>query len=340
MRHRFSVISTAMVVAHLALLFASSEAGAQIGQGEASQHVVVVLDDSGSMNEPMQNQAMTRMTAAKQSLNVVLQSLPETAHVGVVLLNAKSNGGQNWIVPLGPVDKQTATAAINSIQANGGTPLGKFMKTGADSLLQARGKDHYGSYRLLIVTDGEAGDKNRVEKFLPDILSRGITTDVIGVDMKSDHSLATKVHTYRRADNPESLTQAVREVFAETSTDTGDAGEDDFDLVSGLPDAVAAAALEALAASGNHPIGTQASVLGTGMGLGNSNADSNTTTGSASTQSNFPNNRGNRRNARNNGKRGINKFIIVIGLVVLFNIIKAVTRGGRRDDHRQTRRRR
>lgn len=318
----------------IALLFCAAATMAQSDQSENSQHVVVVLDNSGSMKRTMRNNQVDRMTAAKQSLKVVLQSLPADSHVGIVLLNG--NRGQNWIVPLGPIDIQAATTAIDSIKANGGTPLGRFMKIGADSLLESRGKDHYGGYRLLIVTDGEAGDQNSVEQYLPDILARGITTDVIGVDMKGDHSLATKVHTYRRADDPESLTQAVREVFAETTSDANDTGEDDFDLVAGLPDDFATAALEALAASGNHPIGTRASVLsGSANGGGNASGNGNSASATSNTGPGYtalpsPNSSNNGQNGgRNEPRRGRpNMFIIAIGLIVLFNIVKAVFRGG------------
>ena len=84
------------------------------------------------------------------------------------------------------------------------------MKRGADALLKAREKQFgYGTYRLLIVTDGEAGDPRLVESFTPDIISRGITIDVIGVEMPSRHTLATRVHSYRNANDPESLRQAI-----------------------------------------------------------------------------------------------------------------------------------
>ena len=39
---------------------------------------------------------------------------------------------------------------------------------------------------------------------------------IIGVNMKSDHTLATKVHSYRRADDPSSLTKAFSDVFSPT----------------------------------------------------------------------------------------------------------------------------
>jgi hypothetical protein len=117
---------------------------------------------------------------------------------------------------------------------------------------------------LLIVTDGEATDAEKVEAYLPDILSRGITVDVIGVDMLDDHSLATKVHSYRRADDPASLTRALQETFAESSGVPDDAGASDFEQLAPIPNEVAAAALAALTASGNHPIGETPRAAGPG----------------------------------------------------------------------------
>jgi hypothetical protein len=138
------------------------------------------------------------------------------------------------------------------------------MKIAADALLTLRDRERYGTYRLLIVTDGEATDAERVEAYLPDILSRGITVDVIGVDMQDDHSLATKVHSYRRADDPASLTRALQETFAESSGAPDDAGTSDFEQLAPIPNEVAVAALAALTVSGNHPIGEEPPAAGPG----------------------------------------------------------------------------
>lgn len=218
-------------------------------------NVVVVLDDSGSMADRMRRQRRVRkMAAAQQALVSVLQDLPDDAQVGVLTLNRGSDG---WVLPFGPLDKSQIEPAIRGVRASGRTPLGRFMKIGTDVLLQQREQAQFGTYRLLIVTDGEATDKRLVERYLPDILSRGLTVDVIGVDMESNHSLATQVHSYRRADDPESLRQAISEVFAESSSDANDAGESDFELLAGLPPEVASAALTALCDTDNRPIGTE-----------------------------------------------------------------------------------
>lgn len=220
----------------------------------AEQTVVVVLDDSGSMDDRMRTEQgrVRRIDAAKQALTSVLSSLPPDTEVGVLALNSRMSGS-NWIVPLGSGNPDQWISNIRRLRADGGTPLGAFMKQAADALLEARSQNIYGNYRLLIVTDGEANDGRLVDRYLPDILSRGITVDVIGVDMKSDHSLATRVHNYRRADDDRSLQQAISDVFAEASADDQDAAEG-FELLAALPDGFAEQALEALSSKGNQPI--------------------------------------------------------------------------------------
>jgi hypothetical protein len=220
----------------------------------ASQNVVVVLDDSGSMRDRMpSNRRLPKIEAAKKALLTVLAELPDGAQLGVLLLNGGPR--DHWVVSPGPVEQDRVRAAISQIRAAGNTPLGRSMKAGTDALLALRGQQRYGTYKLLIVTDGEASDQRLVDAYLPDILSRGIVVDVIGVDMSQDHSLATEVHTYRRADDEASLQKAISEtVLGESAADAQDAGESDFELLAGLPDEVAAEALETLAQVGNQPI--------------------------------------------------------------------------------------
>jgi uncharacterized protein YegL len=226
------------------------------GELIASQNVVIVLDDSGSMAEPLRSDRRTRkIDAARAALRTVLEQLPDDSQVGVLVLNGEQDP---WLTPLAPIDKAKVNSLVSRIHASGGTPLGSSMKIAADALLQARSKQHYGTYKLLIVTDGEAGDNELVEQYLPDIVSRGLVVDVIGVDMRQNHSLATKVQTYRRADDARSLEQAISEVvLGESSVDASDAGESDFEILNGLSSEVATEILATLAEQGNHPIGQQ-----------------------------------------------------------------------------------
>lgn len=225
----------------------------------AGQNVVVLLDDSGSMNESMRsNYRVRKIDAAKRALLTVLEQVPSDAQVGVLALNGPQGNGA-WIIPLGPLESERVQQAVQRINANGATLLGQFMKTAADELLRKRDEQRYGTYRLLIVTDGEANDPALVEAYLPEILSRGITIDVIGVDMQQDHSLKTRVNRYRRADDPASLQEAIQESLAETPLDGQDPDEEsDFELLAALPDEIAEAAIQQLTEVNNQPIAAQA----------------------------------------------------------------------------------
>jgi uncharacterized protein YegL len=231
---------------------------AGVGWGaRVSQHVVVVLDDSGSMANWMQSdRRVTKIDAAKRALLQVLSQVPDDAQVGVLALNSTIPESGSWIIPLGPINRDRVRRAIGGIQAEGGTPLGAAMKQATDALLALRDKQLYGDYRLLIVSDGEAQDEQLVDAYLPEILNRQITVDVIGVSMQQNHSLATRVDRYRRADDPTSLQQAIQQSLAESPLDPQDSDEaSDFELLKGLPDSVAAAAIEALSTIDNRPIG-------------------------------------------------------------------------------------
>jgi hypothetical protein len=161
------------------------------------------------------------------------------------------------VIPIGPLDRNDVEQRINSIRADGGTPLGAAMQLALNTLLESRQRQIYGTYRMLIVTDGEAGDPELVERYVPIARARGFILDVIGVDMPGDHSLATKANTYRRADDEASLATAIADVFAETADDSGDAGQSDYDMLAPLPIEVAAAALSTISQVDNTLVDVQ-----------------------------------------------------------------------------------
>jgi hypothetical protein len=220
----------------------------------AQQSVVIVLDDSGSMNTYMAS-GSSRLEVAKQSLGAVISSLPDDTRLGIVLLNGNTWEPDNWFVPFGKLDKPIVDAKLKGLSCGGGTPLAGAMKAGADALLAVRGKERFGNYKLLVVTDGEADDKGTVDMYVTDIMSRGIILDAIGLDMTKSHSLATQVHSYKDANNPEQLVHAISATFAETSSNDPAAAAEDFALLEGLPDGMADKIIDTLAIGDNHPIG-------------------------------------------------------------------------------------
>lgn len=216
-------------------------------------NVVVILDNSGSM-KGMMNRSESKIDAAKSALMQVLDKSPATSQVGVLLLNPGPQG--DWLIPLGPIDRANLQRSVASLDADGNTPLGAKMKVAADALLQLREANRYGTYKMLIVSDGEASDPDLVQQYLPSIQARGILIDVIGVNMAQKHSLATQTSTYRNANDPNSLAKAIGDVvLGESSASPDDAaGQTDFEVLAALPDQVAMASLAALTAASNDPI--------------------------------------------------------------------------------------
>lgn len=243
--------------AFLAAFFPIQAEGSVFEDDVYIDNIIIVLDASGSMNSKMHHSHESKMKVAKAALIDVLRHVPDSTHIGLLVFSGRGFDDE-WVYPLGPRDDVKLTEAINKPIGRGGTPLGEYIKKGADRLLEARTKQHgYGSYRLLIVTDGAAGDPDLVDAYTPEVIARGITMDVIGVNMAGDHTLATKVHSYRRGNDPESLKQAIAEVFAEVSG-TGDGGvaeEEAFAILQSIPGELALSMLESLTGIGNFPIG-------------------------------------------------------------------------------------
>jgi uncharacterized protein YegL len=216
-----------------------------------ADNVVVALDVSGSMNRDMSRGGDTRMETAKEALLTVTSQLGPNTNIGLYTFGKHSG----WQYELSPLNSEKLQAAIRQSRPGGNTPLGATLQIAANALLAQRAKQHgYGSYRLLVVTDGEASDARLMEAMIPQVLSRGITLDAIGLDMASAHSLATKAHSYKSAYDREALTKAIAAAFAEIPADD-QASLEMFDLLAGLDSEVAAAALNAYATSGNEPIG-------------------------------------------------------------------------------------
>lgn len=220
---------------------------------QAGQTVVVILDDSGSMDKNIDN-GTKKMTAAKDSLAQVLRSLGRDTKVGILALNSKA-ADSNWIVPVGSPEPARWESELHQVRAKGGTPLGAMMRIGADELLKLRAQAPYDTYRLLVVTDGEASDARLLDNIMPDLMSRGLNLDVIGVAMKDMHTLAKSAHTYRAAGDATSLTQALSAVFAETSGDD-QSNQADFELLSGLSEEVASVIVKSLTAPRNDSLQT------------------------------------------------------------------------------------
>ncbi|MCG2712970.1 MAG: VWA domain-containing protein [Candidatus Omnitrophica bacterium] len=215
-------------------------------EGLYNENLVIVMDCSGSMEGH-------KIAQAKAALKEVLAYVPATTHIG--LLSFGNNSG--WKYDLGPRNDARLIQAIDSLSPGGMTPLGQYMKIGADRLLQQKQKQlGYGTYRLLVITDGEAQEPRFVDRYTPQIMARGITLDVIGVFMENRHTLSRLSHSYRQANDTASLKQAISEVLAEIGAQPDDAtaAANAFEIISGLKNEAVPGIIAALANSPDSAI--------------------------------------------------------------------------------------
>ena len=84
----------ALLGAVLAGLWAAPLGQAQV---QVTDNVVVVVDASGSMDTHMAGTGRDRMSVAKDALKQVLDQIPDTTHVGILVFPRG-----NCVYPLGP----------------------------------------------------------------------------------------------------------------------------------------------------------------------------------------------------------------------------------------------
>jgi hypothetical protein len=228
---------------------------------QAQQTIVIQLDTSGSMSDYMRSAQKSRMEVAQDALIEVLSKVPDGTKVGILTFDG-------WIYDIQPVNRAALEQAIRNTRPGGGTPLYEYVQAAGTQLLAEREKQlNIGTYKLLVITDGAAGDDhlNRDGQWsdgtvkpgvLKDIMSRNITVDAIGLDMSGDHALATQINgSYMRGDDPNSLVEAVSQAVAEVPMDDPQASDEAFKEIGELPDEFVGMAIKGLTKFSNHPIG-------------------------------------------------------------------------------------
>ena len=120
--------------------------------------VELVLDSSGSMRAT-DIDGRSRMSVAQQSFDEVVDALPPETHLGIRVLGARVPVANNQalgcrdtqqIMPVGPVDKTTAKAAIATMRPTGWTPIGLALRGASRDL--GMGET---TRRIVLITDGE-----------------------------------------------------------------------------------------------------------------------------------------------------------------------------------------
>ncbi|MFE2039816.1 VWA domain-containing protein [Streptomyces sp. NPDC059477] len=125
--------------------------------------VNLVLDVSGSMRE-RDIDGQSRMAAAKQAFNEVLDATPEDVQLGIRTLGAdypgddKQRGCEDTaqLYPVGPLDRTEAKTAVATLAPTGWTPIGPALLAAADDFETGTGTETgTGSKRIVLISDGE-----------------------------------------------------------------------------------------------------------------------------------------------------------------------------------------
>ncbi|GHE57883.1 hypothetical protein GCM10018785_28750 [Streptomyces longispororuber] len=125
--------------------------------GGAKPKVELVLDVSGSMRA-RDIDGKSRMAAAKQAFNEVLDATPEDVELGIRTLGATYRGDDRktgckdteQLYPVGPLDRRDAKTAVATLSPTGFTPIGPALLKAADDL-----EGGEGSRRIVLISDGE-----------------------------------------------------------------------------------------------------------------------------------------------------------------------------------------
>jgi Ca-activated chloride channel family protein len=154
------------LLAVLALLLASSVPllTPLSAQADESTKVLLVLDVSGSMNEPISSGG-TKFAAAKRALKKVADAMPAGTQVGLRVYgskiaepkerNPKACTDTELVLPIGPLDRRKMYRAVDSFTAKGETPIAYSLEKSVGDLGPS------GKRVLILISDGEetcAGD--------------------------------------------------------------------------------------------------------------------------------------------------------------------------------------
>ncbi|MEV6051289.1 VWA domain-containing protein [Streptomyces sp. NPDC052107] len=124
---------------------------------QAAPKVELVLDVSGSMRA-RDIDGGSRMAAAKQAFDEVLDATPQEVQLGIRTLGANYRGNDRKegckdtarLYPVGPLNRTDAKTAVATLQPTGWTPIGPALLKAADDL-----NGGTGTRRIVLISDGE-----------------------------------------------------------------------------------------------------------------------------------------------------------------------------------------
>ncbi|MCA0335738.1 MAG: VWA domain-containing protein [Actinobacteria bacterium] len=185
----------ALIIGALVAGPAGSASALTTADDPAAGKLLLMLDASGSMNEPDPS-GLTKIEAAKKALTGVVDALPTTSQVGLRVYGATVVGGTptpeacadtQLAVPIGPLDKAALTQAINGFVAKGETPI-------AGSLTEAiKDLGPTGKRNIILVSDGKESCVPDPCPVIRDLIGQGIDLQIDTVGFAVDDTARTQL---------------------------------------------------------------------------------------------------------------------------------------------------
>jgi hypothetical protein len=194
----------------ITILFDESE-----GVASTASNYYFLFDMSGSMDEKCSGKR--KIDGAKEAVTRFMKNIPDDVNIGLMLVGTRSGDDYAEALPIASGNKEEFLRIINSLHPSGGTPLGEALSASVDKIVDQYKKQlGYGTYRIIIITDGEQTgiDLKKPCNYLARHGFIGLYS--IGLCMKSSHTLKKYSLSYRDANNYEELEEALVEATAES----------------------------------------------------------------------------------------------------------------------------
>lgn len=220
-------VFAAGVVGAVLLAWAAAFAPMATAQGDQADdsggesQAAIVMDASSSMLEP--DEGGTRMDVAKRAATELVDSLPETANVGMLAYGTGvSDAPENQergcedirtLAPVGRVDKDGLKREVDGLQAQGYTPIGNALRVAGDEL------SGEGERSIILVSDGiDTCAPPPPCEVAKELAGEGIGLAVHVVGFKADEATRQELEciagetggSYRQADDAAALTESLK----------------------------------------------------------------------------------------------------------------------------------
>lgn len=145
------MLRSRILVVGLLLIAVVAAWPASAQQAPEATSIVLILDGSGSMWGQVEGKA--KITIAKETMASIVESMPDTAQVGLILYGHRRKGDCDDVelaVALGPVDKAALSTTIEGINPKGKTPITRSLRAAAEVV-----RTEEGTATVVLVSDGE-----------------------------------------------------------------------------------------------------------------------------------------------------------------------------------------